>query len=62
MVYKVVADPLGSPPITSMHPTQELIGTEIVSCKIDPVLFIHMFTTDNFPSQSCSTEHWEIVT
>ena len=28
--------------------TQELTGSEIVSREIDPVLFIHLLTTDTF--------------
>ena len=35
---------------------------EIVCREIDPVLFIHLLTTDNFLALSCTTEHWEIVT
>ena len=34
--------------------TQEFTGSEIVSCKIDPVLFIHVPTPDNFLPQQCS--------
>ena len=61
---KVVADTLDSPPITSIDPTQELtiMIPEIVCPEIDPVLFIHLLTTDNFLALSCTTEHWEIVT
>ena len=32
---------------------QELTGSEIVSREIDPVLFIHLLTTDNFPLLLC---------
>ena len=51
----IVADPLDSPPITSIEPTQELTGSEIVPCEIDPVLFFHLLTTNTFPQ----TEHWD---
>ena len=65
VVQKVVADPLDSPPIASIGPTQEPTGHEIIirdsGREIDPVLFIHLLTRDNFPPQLCSTEHWEIV-
>ena len=60
-VYKAVADPLDGPPITSVDPTQELTISEIVSREIDPVLFIHLPTTDDLPALSCTTEHLEIV-
>ena len=53
MIEKVVADPLDSPAITSIDRAHELAGSEIVSCEIDPVLFIPLPTTDNFPQ----TEH-----
>ena len=53
MIEKVVADPLDSPPIASIDPTQESTGSEMVSREIDPVLFIPLPTTDNFPQ----TEH-----
>ena len=45
---KVVADPLDSPPITSMDPTQEWTGSEIVSRETDPVLFLLLLATDTF--------------
>ena len=32
------------------HRTQELTISEIVSCEIDPVLFILLLTTEQFPS------------
>ena len=38
-----MAVPLDSPQI---DPTQELAGSEIVSFKVDPVLFVHLLTTD----------------
>ena len=41
-----MAVPLDSPQI---DPIQELAGSEIVSFKVDPVLFVHLLTTDNFP-------------
>ena len=43
-----MADPLDSPPINSIDPTQEFTESEIVSREIDPVLFIHLLTTDTF--------------
>ena len=52
-------DPLDSPPITSIDPTQGLIGSEIVSREIDPVLLILLLTADHFLAHSCKTEHWE---
>ena len=55
VVWKVVADLLDSPPITSIDPTQEFTRSEIVSCEMDPLLYIHLLTTDNFPQ----TEHWD---
>ena len=61
-----MAGTLDSPAITSIDPTLELTGSEIVSREIDPVLFTHLLTTDNFPSSTMldakSTEHWDIVT
>ena len=45
-----MADPLDSPPITSIDPTQELTIYEIVSREIDPVLFILLLSTVQFPS------------
>ena len=52
VVYKAVADHLYSPPITSIDPTRESTGSEMVSREIDPVdpvLFTDLLTTDNFP-------------
>ena len=41
--------------IFTRHETQELTGSEIVSRQIDPVIFIHLLTTDNFLAQPCKT-------
>ena len=43
VVYKVVADPLDSLPITSIDPTQKLTGSEFVSREIDAVIIILLF-------------------
>ena len=45
-----MADPLDSPPITSIDPTEELAISEIVSREIDPALFILLLTTEQFPT------------
>ena len=50
---EVVADPLDSPPITSIDKTQEMTRSAIVSSGIDPLLF--MLTRYDFPV----TEHWD---
>ena len=46
VVQKAVADPLDSPPITSIDPTQEWTGSEFVSRDMDPELLVHPLTTD----------------
>ena len=50
------------PAITSEDLTQELTGSEIISCEIEPVLFTHLLTTDNISAQLYSTGNWEVVT
>ena len=52
---EVVADPLDSPPITSIDKTQEMTRSAIVSSGIDPLLFMHLLTRYDFPV----TEHWD---
>ena len=56
VVQYVVADPWDNRPITSIDPTQELTGPEIVYLEIFPVLFIHLLTTYNSLPQPCSTD------
>ena len=56
-----MADPLDSPPITSIDQALELTGSGIASREIDPVLSIHLLTMDNFLPRLCSMEHREIV-
>ena len=51
--YKAAADPLDSPPIASIDPTQERTGSETAFV---PMLFVHLLTTDNFPQ----TEHCRV--
>ena len=43
-----MADPLGSPPITSLDLTPESKGSEIASRDIDLVPLIHLLATDSF--------------
>ena len=35
--------------------------SETFSREIDPVLFVRLLTTDNFPLLLCSMEHWKIL-
>ena len=49
-----------APPITWIDPPQESTGSEIVSREMDPVLFIHLLTPDNFLPRPCSTERWKL--
>ena len=43
-----MADPLDSPPIASIDPTQESTAPEIASREVDPVQFTHLRTGDTF--------------